>query len=355
MPLVVDIESKSLCDIKKCGAWAYSLHPSTEILCMVGTDTETGETRRVDFRYNDIPVSGLQEQLAIYHNLEWFRNYGTLIAHNVGFEYAMLKNVLGWSVDDILWIDTQDIAAYLGAPLKLEKAAEFLFQDDQAVQKDKKGKKLIGKICTPSNKKKKTFGKYTEEDFQELIDYCEQDVKVSLEIYKQFWHLVPEYERTIMLATQRMNRRGIPVELSLVDKLQDFYDSACDELEVPKGYVTSDVRRTAFMVDEINKLGYGIPNMQAETVEVALKDKSLNGKARMLLEAKQLMTMSSVKKLVKTVMWCDGEDTIKNGFQYHGAKTGRYAGRGVQPQNFVRGFDNDLDIILARAIIGAEI
>ena len=313
---------------------------------MVGEDTDTGETRSLH-----------SKKIWRHDDRQWFNSYDTWIAHNVSFEYAMCANELYLSGINMPkhWIDTQDIAAYMGAPLALEKAAEFLFHDNEAVQKDKEGRKLMMKICTPSNKKKKLFSKYTEGEFQGMIDYCEQDVRVSSEIYKKFWHLIPEYERTIMKATQRMNRRGIPIEHEIINKLQDFYDGACKELEVPEGYTASDVRRTAFMVDSINAMGYGIPDMKAETVTDALKDDSLPEKARLLLEAKQIMTMSSVKKLKKTVEWCGGQDTIKNGFQYHGAKTGRYAGRGVQPQNFARGFDHDLDIILSRAIVGAEI
>ena len=67
------------------------------------------------------------------------------------------------------------------------------------------------------------------------------------------------------------------------------------------------------------------------------------------------MTMSSIKKLNKLQMWCGEEESFKNGFQYHGAKTGRYAGRGPQPQNLARGYDNDLDIVMGRLAVGAKI
>lgn len=32
--LVLDYETRSECDLKKCGPWEYSMHPSTQILCV---------------------------------------------------------------------------------------------------------------------------------------------------------------------------------------------------------------------------------------------------------------------------------------------------------------------------------
>jgi DNA polymerase len=339
--LVIDIETKSECSIKEAGAWAYSLHPSTEIMCVVTQDTETGQTKRFG--------KGL-EWLVIDH----LSQHETLIAHNIAFERAILENILGWNSDK-KWIDTQDIAAYMGAPLSLAGAAEFLLGDSEADQKDKAGRALMLKICTPSNKKKGTFRSYTEEDFTGLMDYCEQDVHVSKRIYEEYAQYVPEEEWKIMAETQEMNHHGIPVDLDLVDRMEDFYQGACDELTAPEGFEKSDVRRTAFMLETLNKYGFPAENMQAETVATALKQENLHPVLRELLETRQILTMSSVKKLKSLKSMCAGQPYFRNGFQYHGAKTGRYAGRGAQPQNLARGYSEDLDIILARVLLGAKV
>ncbi len=31
---LIDFETRSACDLRKCGAWIYSKHPTTEILCL---------------------------------------------------------------------------------------------------------------------------------------------------------------------------------------------------------------------------------------------------------------------------------------------------------------------------------
>jgi len=33
-PAIIDFETRSVADLKKVGAWNYSKHPTTEILCM---------------------------------------------------------------------------------------------------------------------------------------------------------------------------------------------------------------------------------------------------------------------------------------------------------------------------------
>jgi len=264
-------------------------------------------------------------------------------------------------MSNIKWIDTQNIAAYMGAPLSLAGAAEFLLGDSEADQKDKEGSKIMHKICTPSNKKKGTFSKYTEDDFKKLIDYCEQDVHVSRQLYLKYKEYIPEYEWTIMQETIDMNHHGIPVDLDLVDAMEDYYQEACQECEVPVGYQLTDVRRTAFMVKTLNEMGCAIPDMKAESVDHVLgtdivpsmeqimgEEVWANEDARLLLDTKKIWTMASVKKLKKIKQSCAGQPWLRNGFQYHGAKTGRYAGRGAQPQNFPRGFKKDSDIIEAR-------
>jgi len=346
--LVIDIETKSECDIKKAGAWAYSLHPTTQVMCMVIQETDGNENVfRWDFRDS--------EEKYRYDKCLREDDPTTFIAHNISFEKAILENTLGWDMSKLEWIDTCDIAAYMGAPLSLAGAAEFLLGDSEADQKDKDGRELMRNICTPSNRKKGTFSSYTEEEFQGLMDYCEQDVHVSKRLYEEFSPLIPDIEWEVMAETQEMNAHGIPVDLELVDMLEDFYQGACDELEAPEGFKKTDVRRTGFMVDTMNSLGYPAKNMQAATVEEALKMEDLHPTLRSLLEVRQILTMASVKKLKSLKAMCAGQPYFRNGFQYHGAKTGRYAGRGAQPQNLAKGYSQDIDIIMARLLLGAEI
>ena len=340
MPLVIDIETRSLADIKSVGAWAYSLHPSTEVLCICILNTDSGTTWRIDCREN-----GWQPPT----------DFHTLIAHNINFEKAILLNKFNIDANKYTWIDTQDIAAYMGAPLSLEGAAGFLLGDEDAKQKDMEGKKIMYKICRPTNKKKGMFSEYTEDEFKKLMDYCEQDVMVSAELYKKYWHRIPEEEKETMQMTQRLNHRGIPVDVELVDRMMKFYQDACKDLEVPEGLVPSDVRRRDFLLQAIADRGYIMQDMTKASVGLALEDPELPDEVRMILETREIMTMASIKKLDKLKAVLAGDNRMRNGFQYHGSKTGRFAGRGVQPQNLPRGFSHDIDIIICRLMMGLEI
>ena len=110
--LVIDIETKSECSIKDAGALAYSLHPSTKVMCIVGQDTNSGHIERIDMsKGND----GFKAR-PLFEGQDF-------IAHNIAFERAIMENTLGWDMSSTKWVDTMDIAAYMGAPLSLAGAA----------------------------------------------------------------------------------------------------------------------------------------------------------------------------------------------------------------------------------------
>ena len=339
--IAVDLETQSLAPIAEVGAWAYSKHESTVPLCICGKDIDTGEEKRVDLRL------GVSED-----DLSWFNSHKYMLAHNYTFEQAIFKNKLekyGFN-SDIVWVDSMDICAALGVPLTLEKAAEFLFHDDDAIRKDKEGKKSMYKICTPYKGKLKA---YTDEDFNTLVDYCMMDTDVSYNIYKEGIKHITQEEGKVMLETHEMNYRGIPIDRKLIHKLMEVYEEAKSEIDIEKlGLSKSDLNRNTWMPSFLQAMFFwDVPNMRADTVE-SLLDSDIPDNMRDILEARQIMGASSIKKLYKAIATSDGEHVIRNCFQYHGAGPGRFAGRGVQPQNMPRGFKKDEDIYNALEQLG---
>lgn len=342
--LAIDLESKSLAKIKEVGAWAYSRHPTTEVMCICATDVETDESVIIDFRKKIKP-----------RVLERVNSYDCFLAHNYCFEQAMFENILMWHGFKLprLWLDSMDICAYMGVPLGLAKAAEFLFNDEQAIQKDKAGTKIMQKLCTPYKGK---IREGSEEEWQGLLDYCLQDSEVSKQIYLHCKPFIHHSEFTVMMETHDMNRRGIPFDKDLVDKLMKLYQEAVDEVDVTKyGLTTKDLNRNTWLPEFFaDALGFHIPNMQAPTIEKVLNDPATPEKVIDILKARMVTSAASIKKLKKAVGWSGGESYIRNGFQYHGAKTGRFAGRGVQPQNLPRGFSKDEDIYKTLEMLNAR-
>ena len=101
--ITLDCETKSRADLRKVGAWVYSQHPSTEVIC-------------VSWGVGDAPVQSWKPGDPL--PLELFRliEEGALVeAHNVAFEYSIWHNILapryGWPIPELRqWRDTMATA-----------------------------------------------------------------------------------------------------------------------------------------------------------------------------------------------------------------------------------------------------
>jgi DNA polymerase len=77
--------------------------------------------------------------------------------------------------------------------------------------------------------------------------------------------------------------------------------------------------------------------MRRETLQTVLADKTLSGPARSVVEARLAWSRSSTAKLTSIASARSADGRVRGCFQYYGARTGRWSGRRVQPQNFYRG------------------
>ena len=89
--LVFDYETRSEANLKHVGAWEYSMHPSTRILCVsyrLGTRAELRE----------IPIKNwspfLQKRIPLDFAVAIKSKKVIKVAHNTGFEMAITANVL---------------------------------------------------------------------------------------------------------------------------------------------------------------------------------------------------------------------------------------------------------------------
>ena len=120
-PIAIDFETyyaKGECDIRTLGNWAYCRHPDWEA-SLVSVYSE-------EISYVGSPKKAPWAQIA---------KHGTLIAHNAAFDQTVLERLveLGEIPESMLskeWIDTADLAAYLGAPRNLAGAAKQLLNMD---------------------------------------------------------------------------------------------------------------------------------------------------------------------------------------------------------------------------------
>jgi len=337
--VTIDFETRSACDIRKHGAWVYSEHPTTEVLCL-GVKWEGQEAK--SFRPEEIDDIGRVRKLCWVADEIW--------AHNAEFEYAIWTNVCvkkyGWPplpIDKLR--DTAALAAMWALPRSLDGAGRALGLD---VTKDKEGHRLMLKLCKPRRPRKAEREAGVPEDallwhekpeeMERLFEYCRHDVAAEEELMLALKARLPEKEFRIWQLDQAINRRGIGADIEGAKAMIEMVNEHKDRLlaqfqEMTYGQVKT-TKQVAALKDFLRGLDCDLPNLQAATVKEALEDEDLNPQARDILEIRKSLGRSSAAKYEAFVKRACGDGRIRGALLYHGASTGRWAGSGVQPQNF---------------------
>lgn len=215
----IDFETYSEADIGH-GNWNYSLHPSTEILCMAyhvdGEDPGIwvpGYTAEPDFLRND-------------------KNY-QFHAHNVSFEYSIWENVIvqrmgGVPLPPDRWYDTMAKVASCALPLSLENAGGAL---KLAVQKNLEGKRIMQQLSKPRRPSAERpelrylpgICEEWNEKFHALYEYCEDDVAAERAIDAHLPDLSKD-EYFVWLFNQITNLIGVPIDRKAVKASLALYN-----------------------------------------------------------------------------------------------------------------------------------
>lgn len=342
----LDFETYSDLDIRKVGGHRYARHPSCEVLICAYLLPGMAE-----------PAVWLPRQEAPPKRLvDWVRGGGKLGAHNASFERVVWRHALTRmhpglpQVKDSQWVCTAAKAAASGLPRSLDKALTAL---GLPVSKDLEGSKLIKVFCSPKRPSKKDprVRILPEEDprFQRFIEYCQQDVRGEVALDDALPDLNAR-ERRMFILDMAMNDRGLPIDLPLVEKALKVVQVLEVSIAARVSVLTGGLKATQVqkMLDFFTERGIDLENMRAETVRQAVKREDLSDEAKELLELRVEAGKASTKKLISMMACADPDDhVVQGGFLYHGAHTGRYAGRLVQPHNFIRGMlkDHQRDLV----------
>jgi DNA polymerase len=329
----IDFETRSLVDLPKVGLDIYANDPSTEVLC-IAYGSSPNNVRVIDSVFTqNFPL------------LDHVRNGGKIQAWNAMFEYAIWNCVCvpkyGWPPIKLSQcIDSMAIAAANNIPQSLQEAGLFM---DADFKKDAIGSRLIQKLCKPNKK-----GEFDNnpELFQQLFEYCKQDVKTEMAIVKLLRPLVKN-EQKIWELTQRINLRGVPVDskelqnaVNAVQSAQKLLDDQCIRLT---GCKPSE---RAKLLVWLNSNGADLKDLTAKTVDAYLKQR-INRPETIVTKALKLRqegSQTSVAKYAK-MLEIQREGKIRNTLVYHGASTGRWASRGgLNLQNIARPSQSDLEI-----------
>lgn len=330
--LYLDVESRSAVDLRKTGSHVYWEDPSTALwlACYAIGDGpirhwRAGEPCPEEIRRHVLdggPISG------------WNVGGFEMLAWN-----ARLGPVHGWPVPRLeQYDDTAAMAAAMGLPRALANAAKALGLE---VQKDDEGRRLMMQMARP----RRTVGDtHTWWDEPAKIDrlalYCETDVEVERTIRQR---LVPlsDAERAVWLLDARINERGVRIDVPLVQAMLKIVEAtqarlANEMVEATGGYVATP-SQVAALTRWLADNGMPVDGLARADVTSLLAADDLPERCRTVLRIRQEAAKSSTAKL-RSAIDCTCKDGRARGLiLYHGAGTGRWAGRLLQPQNFPRG------------------
>ncbi len=321
------------------GAARYVEHPSTEIISLA--------YNLKDGRGQQLWVADMKQPESLCTHI---RNGGLIEAWNVGFEFLVWHYVahlrLGWPALPLNQIRcAMAKAAAYGFPGALDLAVTI---SGASEQKDAKGKKLIRLLsCPQTPTKKQTLRRLTPEsnpqDFAEFYDYNGQDIVTEAAVSAVVPDLTPE-ELELWQLDQVINTRGVQIDIEGLANCMTILVQAREkyiaELRTITGIPTLTIDQLKQIKEWMAMQGFEVGSLKAEVVDSLLTNvyNKPPDNVRRVLEIRQVMGSASVKKLYAIDRSISNDGRLRGLYAYYGARqTGRFAGRGSQPQNMPAG------------------
>lgn len=386
-----DFETRSRVELKKAGAYKYSLDPTTQPTCFAFKILNEPTVYFLPFEVINRPWSSLPDKLKDLWRRAIVDGY-EFSAHNSFFERCIYDNILvkryGWPpIPPRMRRCTAAKAAACALPRALGDAGEAM---KLRIQKDKRGHAAMMATCKPTrkwNEWKKLQDKVTSgariteksrlkaaqpeppmfleplpideikavlanpgaydadivkraEVWNTLYVYCKIDVRAEELLDESLPDLAPA-EQEIWFLNQTLNWRGLHIDIPVVKKIVGIMEKESkkklEELDIlTMGLVTKPGARKSIL-EFLALDGIELPDIRAKTVEDKLKGFELTEDTRRLLEIRKALSMTSTKKYYGMIDRAHTDHRVRDILMYHGASTGRDTGTGLQPHNFPRG------------------
>lgn len=352
LELGIDIETFSSVDIKN-GAYAYSEAPDFEILLIAYKFSDEDKVKLIDL--TDDPEE--LENLRFWDALTDPEVVKT--AYNANFERTCLARHTGEAMPPEQWRCTMVLAVQLGLPRSLAAVGPALGLTEEE-QKKKTGAALIQYFCKPC-KPTRTNGQRTKntrlhapEKWELFKEYNIQDVVTEQTILKRLRDFRPDQsEQDLWTLDQEINDRGVLLDIPMAGSIVEFDTERSADLLAEAQQITglSNPNSLAQLKPWLADNGLATDTLRKDDVAAMLADPSLHANVRRVLEIRQTLSKTSVKKY-QTMLDIAGEDDRARGImQFYGGHTGRWAGRSLQPQNLARNTMPDDELEVAREFV----
>ena len=327
--IVIDAETCSPVDLKKCGSGKYWENPSTRTL-MVGLETdENSEVLLWEPHKAKLPDL---ERLA---NLP--KEEVMFAAYNAQFDRQALKRAgIDTRIDK--WLDIMLLAYSLCFSGGLD---DVLKQFEVGCKKNPEGKRLISLF----SKAMKPWYQYPS-DWGTFKKYCKEDVKVERALLNKClsWLDKPCFHDQIKSVFEqwcrdvKINETGMPISATLVKGAIRIKNLETSKLiEEQKDLTNLDNPNSVSQLRSWgNSCGAKLPNLQASTIRDAIDTKQLPHEVERVLRMRLEVGKASVKKFDSlNRMAVNGR--LHNCYTTLGAsRSGRAASRGLNVSNLER-------------------
>jgi DNA polymerase len=342
--LWLDIETYSPVDLAKAGVYKYTEHPDWRIL-MCSWALNDGEVHRAEGHEAILKIPGLFDKKVLK------------IAHNASFERINLSRLKSRGRGKFLppeqFFDTAALARAWGLPASLKDFALAM----GAEEKDEAGTRLINLFSKPSRKGERVTKEEKPEDWAAFGAYCDQDVETMRDAAKRLGRDFPRGERAVYEVDQRINDRGVRVDVELAKAAERcFKDNRAEALkEIEKITGVDNGNSVAQLRAWLKNRGVDTEDLRKDTVKELLEGE-IPDDVRRVLTLRQECAVSAAAKFTAAIRATNDDGRLRGTMQYFGASTGRFAGRLIQFQNLARdgfkGPDGNYDIAAEEVAVG---
>lgn len=354
----IDIETYSDVNLAKCGVYKYAESPDFAIL-LFGYAVDGGEVQVVDLARGETIPEEILDVLTDDSITKWAFNanferaclsrYLTDLGrsldpfhdrHSLSKDCARFLNPAGWKCS-MVW------SAYMGLPLSLEGVGAVLNLDNQ---KMKEGRDLIRYFCVPCKETKTNGGRtrnlpsHAPDKWNLFKSYNKRDVEVEMAIQERLQkYPVPDQVWEEYHQDQEINDRGIAIDLELARQAVAMDAKSRESLMTALKEKTGleNPNSVLQMLGWLEARGLKSDSLGKKEVKELLK--TAQEPLRSVLQLRQKLAKSSVKKYQAMEMTACQDGRARGMFQFYGAnRTGRFAGRHIQLQNLPQNHLPDL-------------
>ena len=341
--LSIDIETYSSIDLASSGVYKYAESEDFEIL-LFAYAYDDGPVEVIDLICGDELPEEVRHDLMDPNVIKR--------AYNAQFERTCLSKYLGQPLDPAQWQCTMALAAMLGLPGRLGQVSQVLQLSEQKMVAGKLLIRYFSMPCKPTQVnggRERNYPWHDMDKWKIFVEYNRQDVETERAIANYLKEFpVSDFEQPIYALDQRINDAGIKLDMRLGEAIVDFNNEYQERLAQEVREITGleNPNSNAQLKQWFAEQGIPITSLNKEAVSELLANDDIGENVHRLLEIRQEMGKTSVKKYetMQSAVCSDGR--IRGVLQYYGAnRTGRWAGRLVQVQNLPRNYLKELDAV----------